>query len=426
MSETATTRRGLLGTSLRAVPLFSVVSRHVLGGPGRRAPSDVITRGTIGTGGQGMGHVQGNREDAAPVQLAVCDVDERHLARAVQKAGSGCTGYKDWREVVDRKDIDVVHCGTPPHWHALITIAAAKAGKDIFCEKPMTRFIREGRVVADTVKRYGRMCQHNTYGRGGGWRFRKLVLSGLLGKPLTARLRNSEGFNFKVRGWSGQTELKPQPVPPHFDYNLWLGPSPFKPYHPHRTHGSFRCYWDYDGGGLSDMGQHWYDPVHYFLGKDGTGPVEIEAYAPTPAHPEACGLWGRLTFRFADGDTVIFESEEWGEPEPGDHWFLEGPKGRVTRQGDRTEPEGLWDELNRFPDPPRLVGFYEAVRTRADGPGAQPTAAEGHRSITCIHLCNIAIRTGRKIRWDPVREQVVGDEEANRLVDVPMRAPWHL
>jgi len=426
MANRKITRRQLLGGALEAAAVFTIVPGHVLGGPGRRAPSDVITYGTIGTGGMGMGHVRENKQGAVPVQLAVCDVDERHLARAVKKAGSGCSPYKDWRHVIDRKDIDVVRCATPPHWHALVTIAAAKAGKDIFCEKPMTRFIHEGRVVADTVKRYGRVVQHNTYGRGSGWRFRKLVLSGQLGKPLTVRLRRSEGYNFKVRGWSGRWDLKPEPVPRQFDYNMWLGPAPYKPYNRHRTHGSFRCYWDYDGGGLTDMGQHWYDPIHYFLGKDGTGPVEIEAYAPWPAHPEACGLWGRLTFRFADGDTVVFESEEWGEPEPGEHWFLEGPKGKVTRQGDKTDPPGLWEAIERFPNPPRLVGFHQAVRTRVNSPGAQPNAEEAHRSISCIHLCNIAIRTGRRIRWDPVKERVIGDEEANRFVNVPMRAPWHL
>ena len=104
----------------------------------------------------------------------------------------------------------------------------------------------------------------------------------------------------------------------------------------------------------------------------------------------------------------------------------EGPKGKVTRAGDRSDPPGLLAELDRFPNPPRLVGFYDAVRTRVDSPGAQPTAEEGHRSITCIHLCNIAIRLGRRIKWDPVEEQAIGDEQANRLVDVPMRAPWHL
>jgi len=406
---------------------MAVVPRHLLGGPGRKAPSDVFTQGTIGCGGMGLGgHVRRNEPGKPPIQLAVCDVDKQRLARAVQKAGSGCTAYSDWREVLDRSDIDVVHVATPPHWHALITIAAAQAGKDIYCEKPMTRFIAEGRAVIQAVRRHGRVLQHNTYGRGGWQRWRKLVMSGLLGTPLTVRLRKSDGYNFKVRQWSGRTNLVPQPVPPHLDYNMWLGPAPYKPYHPHRVHGSFRGYWDYDGGGLTDMGQHWYDPVHYFLGKDGTGPVEIEAYAPWPAHPDACGLWGRLTFRFADGTTVIFKSQEWGEPEEGDHWFLEGPKGRVKRRGGQTDPPGIWEAVDRLPEPPRLVSFGEALRTRVDGPGARPNAEEAHSSITCIHLCNIAIRLGRKIRWDPAREQVVGDEEANRLVNVPMRAPWHL
>jgi predicted dehydrogenase len=343
----------------------------------------------------------------------------------MQKAGSGCTAYSDFRELLDRRDIDVVHCATPPHWHALVTIMAMQAGKDVYCEKPMTRFIAEGQAVIAASKRYRKVVQHNTYGRGGWQKWRKLVLSGLLGTPLTARLTPDTGYGFKVRQWSGRQDAKPEPIPKGFDYNLWLGPAPWKPYVRHRTHGSFRGYWDYDGGGLTDMGQHWYDPVHYFLGKDDTGPVRIEAYAPQPAHPEACGVWGQLKFTYGDGTAVVFESGEWGERKDTSPWFLEGPKGRVARKGG-CEPEGLWQELERFPEPPRLVSFDEALRTRVDGPGARPNAREGHSSVTCLHLCNIAIRTGRTVRWDPARQQVVGDEEANRLVNVPMRAPWHL
>ena len=427
MSERRLSRREALGGALGSAALFSIVPGQVLGGPGRKAPSDVLTQGTVGTGGMGMGgHVHANREGQPPVQLAVCDVDKGRLANAIKKAGSGCTAYSDWREVIDRKDIDIVHCATPPHWHALVTIAAAEAGKDIYCEKPMTRFIAEGQAVVRAVGRYGRVVQHNTYGRGGWERWRKLVMSGLLGTPLVVRLTPSTGYGFKVAMWSGRTDQKPQPVPPNLDYNMWLGPAPYKPYFPHRVHGSFRGYWDYDGGGLTDMGQHWYDPIHYFLGKDGTGPVEVSAYAPWPAHPDACGLWGCLTLKYADGTTVVFESGEWGQRQHESPWFLEGPKGKVNRRGDETDPIGLWEELARFPNPPRLVGFGEAVRTRINSPGARPNAEEAHRSVSCLHLCNIAIRLGRRLRWDPVKEEFIGDEQANRLVNVPMRAPWHL
>jgi len=425
MLEKALTRRQLLG----AAALFSVIPRHVLGGTGRRAPSDVLTRGTIGTGGMGMGHVQANQEGRAYVQLAVCDVDKNHLAAAVKKAGAGCEGYTDFRRILERKDIDIIHCGTPPHWHPLVTILSAQAGKDIYCEKPMTRFIREGQAVIDAVQRYGRVVQHNTYGRGGWERFRKLVASGILGTPLTVYLGPATGYGFKVAAWSGMRHQEPQPVPAQLDYDLWLGPAPFKPYHPHRVHGSFRGYWDYDGGGLTDMGQHWYDPIHYFLGKDGTGPTEIEAQAPWPAHPDATGIWGKLTFKFQDGTTVVFESGEWGERPPDDMPFIQGPKGKVykgRRGGDETDPPGLFEAIARFADPPRLIGFDEAVRTRVNSPGSHPNAEEAHRSVSVLHLCNIAIRTGRKLKWDPVKQEFPGDEEANRFVDVPMRAPWHL
>jgi hypothetical protein len=172
------------------------------------------------------------------------------------------------------------------------------------------------------------------------------------------------------------------------------------------------------------MGQHYLDPIQYALGKDDTGPVEIEAYAPWPAHPDAVGMWGRITMRYEDDTTLILESGEWGGQEPGDPPYIEGPKGKYYRDG-RTDPPGLLDPLDSMPDPPRLVSFNEALRTRGK-PSQKPPAEAAHRSACLVHLANVAIRMGRPIRWDPVAERVVGDEEANRLVDVPMRAPWHL
>jgi myo-inositol 2-dehydrogenase/D-chiro-inositol 1-dehydrogenase len=389
----------------------------------------MLARGTIGTGAQGMTHVAANSADSPPVQLAVCDVNRTRLAGALEKAGRGCEGYTDFRRVLDRRDIDVIHVATPPHWHALITIAAVQAGKDVLCEKPMTRFIREGRAVADAALRCGRIVTCNTYGRRGWHKMRKLVASGLLGTPLRIYLGPKTGFGFRVRQWSGKTHLQPQPVPPDLDYDLWLGPAPLKPYSPHRVHGGFRGYWDYDGGGLTDMGQHWIDPVQYCLGKDDTGPAEIEAYAPWPAHPDTCGLWGRITLKYADGAAVTLASGEWGEPEPENPPLVEGPRGKVFRTvkgGFSADPPELLERLAGYPDPPQLISFAEAVKTRDAAPGAQPNAEESHRSATLLHLANISIRTGRKLRWDPVAERLVGDDSANAFVDVPLRAPWRL
>ena len=428
-TKSAVTRRRFLKQSAAATAVFTIVPRYVLGGPGYTPPSEVITRAVIGTGGMGMNHIEPNTEGKPRITLAVCDVDENHLARGLAKAGPGCRGYRDWRQVLDRDDIDTVHIATPPHWHALMGIAAAQVGKDVLGEKPVTRTIAEGRALIDAIHRNGRVYQVNTHFRfenyyryGASKLLRKLVASGLLGKPLTVRVSKGTGFNWKIRRWSGRTNLVPQPVPAELDYDMWLGPAPRKPYHPHRVHQSFRGYWDYDGGGLADMGQHYLDPVQYFLGKDHTSPVHIEAKAPWPVHPDAVGLWDEVLMRYADGDTLILKSGEFGDPETPGMPFIEGPTGKLY-EGYRTDPPGLFDQLATLPDPPPLVDFDTAVRTRQQ-PGGNIDVA--HRSCSLVNLANLAIRTGRPIRWDPDNERVIGDEQANRLVGEPMRSPWHL
>jgi myo-inositol 2-dehydrogenase / D-chiro-inositol 1-dehydrogenase len=393
-----------------------IVPRHVLGGPGYTPPSEKFTKAHIGVGGRGNA-LMGEKD---PMVLAVCDVDEKHLAYTLTRATPQCKGYRDYREVLDRKDIDAVVIATPPHWHALISIHAAQAGKDIYCEKPMTRFIHEGRAVVDAVKRYGRVFQIGTDGRFKAGKLRKLVQSGILGSPITVRL--DPPYDFKVKEWSGRTDLTPQPVPPQLHWDMWLGPAPDKPYHPDRCHAKFRGYWDYDGGGYTDMAAHYMDPVQYIIDADDTGPVEIEAEALWPSHPDAVGLWGTIRCKYENGTTVICRSDEWGPDVVQGEPFIEGPKGKVFH-GYRYDPPDLLEKIASLPDPEPLVGFETAVRTRRQAGG---NAEVAHRVATFLHLGNIAIRTGRRLRWDPVTEQVLNDEEANRLVNVPMRAPWHL
>jgi predicted dehydrogenase len=233
------------------------------------------------------------------------------------------------------------------------------------------------------------------------------------------------GFGWKLKMWAGKTNLVPQPIPAHFDYDLWLGPAPLKPYHRHRTHGSFRGYWDYDGGGLADMGQHYLDPVQYLLDKDDTSPVEIKARAPWPPHPDAVRMWGRVEMTYADGCRIILESGEWGEVTTRDKPYLEGPKGKIYR-GFRTDPPDLKEALkdDKLVDPaPMISDFNESVKTRRK---FGLNEVNGNRSNMLVHLANAAIRTGRTLRFDPVAQRFIGDDEANRLVDQPMRAPWHL
>ena len=379
-----------------------------------------------------MGHVRMARHGRQAKLLAVCDVDAQRLARAVQSGGAGCKGYKDFREVLDRGDIDVVHVPTPPHWHGLISIAAAEAGCDVWSEKPMTRTIAESQRVVEAVQDNGRMYRINTWFRlysglyGSGWTakpIKKLVSNGLLGWPITARISPATGFNWKVKGNRGRTGLAPQPVPTHFDYDMWLGPAPFKPYNRARTHGSFRGYWDYEAGGLGDMGQHYLDPVQYMLGKDHTSPVEAEAHAPWPQHPDVVGLWGRVEMKYADGCRIIIESGEWGDMTTKGEPYFEGPKGKIY-PGSRTDPPDLKDALPALPEPePMVTNFNESVKTRQKFGVNEATS---HRSNILVQLAVIAIRTGRKLRFDPVAQRFIGDEGANELIDPRMRAPWRL
>ena len=415
-------RRRFIRTGAAAAAAWTIVPRRVLGGPGFTPPSDTLTRAVVGVGGMGRGHLF----YPGAVVRAVCDVDRSHLAAAVEACGPDVAAYTDFREVLERPDIDIVHIATPPHWHAPISIAAAEAGKDVWCEKPMTRTIAEGRAVVRAVERTGRIFRINTwfrfqdrfYGFGTDVKpIKKVVQSGLLGWPLKATVSAATGFDWKFY-WSGLTNLRPEPVPPELDYEFWLGPAPYKPYHPHRVHGTFRGYWDYDGGGLGDMGMHYLDPVQYLLGKDDTSPVEVWADCPQQ-HPDACGSWRRIEMKYADGCVIVLDGENRDRNAP----FLEGSGGRLF-PGLESDIPRLREIADGLPDPePQRTDFAEAVRTRRK---FALNESNGHRSCTLVNLGKIAVQLGRHLRFDPAGERFVGDEEANRLIDQPMRAPWRL
>ena len=416
----ALTRRTFI-TSALALGAITIVPRRVLGGPGYTPPSDELTKAVIGIGGMGHWHL-GN---TGARLVAVCDVDEEHLQEGMRLGG--VKGYHDFRELLERKEIDIVHIATPPHWHALISIAAAKAGKDIWCEKPMTRTIAEGENVVEAVGAYARMFRVNTWFRFSGGLFydsggtardyRKLVQSGMLGWPLTVTIGAATGFNWKFYH-CGRTDLRPRWIPPQLDYDFWLGPAPYKPYHPHRVHSTFRGYWDYDGGGLGDMGQHYLDPVQHILGKDGESPVAVEADAPAQ-HPEAVGSFRRMSITYADGCRIILEGEREKDEIP----FIEGPEGKLFKDFRSTIPN-LKDKIGAFPEPEAVVtDFTESVRTRKKFALNETNA---HRSATLVNLCKISWQLGRPISFDPATQRCRNDEAANRLIDPPMRAPWHL
>jgi len=416
------TRRKFFKQSITAAAALTIVPRFVLGGQGYTPPSDELTRAVIGVGGMGRGHIK----YPAGRLLAVCDVDKKHLQLALDIAGPGVHGYSDFREVLQRPDIDIVHIPTPPHWHALISIAAAEAGKDIWCEKPMTRTIGEGQKVVEAVQRNGRMFRINTwfrfrdqfYGFGSTVKpIKKLMENRMLGWPVKVTLCESTGFSWKFY-WSGKTFSETQPVPEELDYDFWLGPAPYKPYNSHRVHETFRGYWDYDGGGLGDMGMHYLDPIQYLLEKDLTSPVEIEADCPQQ-HPDACLSWRRIRLRYADGCEIILDGENKDKNAP----FIEGPEGKLYR-GFKSDIPNIQKKVADLPDPaPQMTDFTKSVRKRKT---FALNEENGHRTCTIVNLSKIAVRLGRPLKFDPDKQLFIDDPEANRYIHQPMRAPWHI
>ncbi|MBL7076817.1 MAG: Gfo/Idh/MocA family oxidoreductase [Kiritimatiellae bacterium] len=421
MQKQGSSRRHFLGQMLAAGAAAQIVPRHVLGGPGYVSPNSEITRAIIGCGGISGSHLGMNYARI----VAFCDVDAQRVKKYAEKCPDA-TLYRDFREVLARPDIDVVHICTPPHWHAAMSVMAARAGKDVWCEKPLTRTIGEGKKVKAAIREYGRVLRINTwfrfksglYGLGSeAAPMRKLVLSGMLGFPLKARVGGHTGFNWK-HNWCGDSTLTTEPVPDHLDYDLWLGPAPYKPYNGARVHGRFRGYWDYDGGGLGDMGQHYLDPIQFLMDKDHTSPVEIEADAP-PQHPDAVGTWKQVRMKYADGCEIILDGDGSLKNLP----FLEGPKGKLYK-GFESDIPNLRAKVDALPDiEPVVTDFAVSVRHRKK---FALNEENGHRSCTLINLATTAIRLGRPLRYDPVNELFIGDEEANRLLDQPMRGPWHI
>ena len=414
-------RRKFLGQSVLGLTAFSIVPRHVLG-KGFLAPSDQLTKAIVGTGGMGRGHIS----YAGTRVVAMCDVDKKNLQLGLDKVEKGVKAFSDYRELIQLPEVDIVHVATPPHWHGIIAADAARAGKDVWCEKPMTRTIGEGKRLVEAVQQHGRIFRLNTwfrfesnfYGMNTPVKpIKKLVDSGLLGWPLKVTVSKHTGFDWKFY-WIGKTDLTPQPVPLELDYEAWLGPAPYKPYHVHRTHGTFRGYWDYDGGALGDMGQHYMDPVQYLLGKDDTSPIFIEVDAPVQ-DKDAVGIFNRITYTYADGCQIVLD----GEGKDDKVAYIEGPKGKLYKNF-KTDIPDLDRKLAEFPEPAaQQTDFVDAVKNRKT---FALNEANGHKSCTLVNLGLIAMRVHRNLKFDPIKQEIVGDEEAKQLMDQPMRAPYIL
>ncbi len=418
--------------------LPTIVPAHVLGGKGKTAPSDKVVMGSIGVGGMGTGHIRSFIGYDDVQYAAVCDVNGEHRLRAKKivddtYGNKDCTGYNDFRELLARPDIDAVVIATPEHWHVLMGMEAARQGKDMYYEKPLSRYFEECLAIRETVNRYGVIFQHGTQQRSDE-RFRfacELVRNGRIGK-LEKIVIGSARF-------SPVPPQPEQPVPDYLDYDLWLGPAPWKPYTELRCTRNFTLIYDYSLGCLSGAwGIHHVDIAQWAVDADDSGPVEVEAWGHIP--PE--GLYDtyiewEAIHTYKNGVKLFhmdYQTASRKEPRyihQGMGMTFIGSEGyiNVKRGFMDTEPQSLLktvmgpDEVKLPKSNDHRRNFIDSVKTRTQPLCPVDIAV---RSDTVCHQADIAIRTGKKLTWDPESERFTNSDEANRMLAAPMRAPWHL
>ena len=412
----------------------SIVPSTVLGRGAAVAPSNKVTLGCIGVGWQGTSNMEGFLEDSNVRIVAVCDIDREHLENArdiVNKAygNKDCLTFHKYEELLSRADIDAVSLGLPDHWHAIPAVAAAAAGKDIYGEKPLAQNWAEGRAICDAVKRYGRVWQTGSWQRSlDNFRFAcELVLNKRVGNIHTIQVGLPAGHT----DFAGTRGLEdPGPPPPVLDYERWLGPAPYAPYCAARVHKNWRWNLDYAGGQLMDWVGHHVDIGHWGAGLDYSGPIEIEGEGTYPDHGK---LWNtatryRVEAKYENGISMTIAG---GHPDirSGTKWIGDQGWVWVDRSGLDAEPKSLLNsrigpgEIHLFRSPGHTREFIQCVKSRAL---TLAPAEVAQRSATPGFLGQIAMLTGRKIKWDPINEKILGDPEAERLLWRPMRSPWHL
>ena len=389
-------------TALLAAPL--VASSRVFGA------NDRIVMGCIGVGGQGRGDMGGYLGFKEVQVRAVCDVVGRHreLAKGMvdgRYRNQDCKTYTHFEDVLARPDIDALLIATPDHWHAVIAIEAMKQGKDVYCEKPECLTIRQGRAMVETARRYGRVLSGGSQRVWGDYNwFHRMVRGGRIGQPKEAWVN--------VGGPSEPCYLEPVATPADVDWDRWLGPAPWRPFHPTLITGGFRPYRDYSGGGMTDWGCHGFGGALFCLNLHQTGPSEII--------PPDGKDYPQLTYIFANG-VRIYHGGGWGGL-----LSFKGTEGELPVRGlDESEQPAPPDiQIPNYKGHGDIFGdFLHCVRTR-ERPFRDIEIA--HRTATHAHLGNIAYWLNRRLQWDPVKEEIIGDPEANRWLDRPMREPWTL
>nr|MCU0781088.1 Gfo/Idh/MocA family oxidoreductase [Akkermansiaceae bacterium] len=395
-------------------------------------PSERLRLGVIGVGGQGSGaHARTWTGLPESRLVAVCDVNRKAAAEAKAQADAAqndksCAAYGDFRELLARDDIDAVSIAVPDHWHALIALAAIRAGKHVYLEKPLAYTVEEGRALVEAVRRHGVVLQNGTQQRSLSpfQRATWLARSGRLGKVHTAIATSPYG----PQGG----DPTPADPPPEIDYEFWLGPAPWKPYTPGRCSGHGGVGWyhirDYSGGWITAWGSHHVDCAQWALGRDAEAPVAVEAWGEFAKGGvyDTCYKW-HAEFRYADGVKLVFATP--GEAQGRMDVLIQGDEGWVCAnrgQIDAHPKSLLAEQPGPLAEPwptHHYRDFLQAIRE-----GREPAAPiEGaHLSTTLCHLANIAIVLQRPLRWDGARERFIDDPVADRMLSSPMRTPWSL
>ncbi len=420
-------RQFLRRSSASAVGLAfpTIIPARVLGS---EAPSKQITVGFIGTGGHGIGrNLNTFLQQPDARALAVCDVFKSRMRKAKgivdKKYGNkDCAEHRDFREILERKDIDAVMISTPDHWHALMSAMAMRRGKDVICEKP-TLTIAEGRYIADLVKKTGRVFQTSTEDRSLFiyHRLAEIVRNGRIGKLQEIKVTLVAGKKYATG--------KPTDPPDDLDWDLWLGPAPEAPYRPETTHPQhWRHVWDYSGGKFSDWGMHQLDTAQWANDTERTGPVEVEGKGTVnEGSIYSTFLNYELDYRYANGVKLHVKSG-------GTSIHFHGSDGWCGSRSWDSGLEGSSKEMLKEPIGPDGIHLYtckggehrnflDCVKSRKD---PYFPAEIGHRCATVCHMGNIAMRLGRKLEWDPEKEEFTGDAEANGMRSREMRKPWDL
>jgi predicted dehydrogenase len=427
-----TTRRSFLKTAAAVAAATSLPRWYLeeLSAPIARAADDQPAIALVGCGGMGRGDAKNASRFGRIV--AVCDVDDKQIAEA-KKQWPDAEPYKDFRRVMDRQDIQVVVCGTVDHWHTLVSLAALRSKKDVYCEKPLTLTIEEGQHLVKAVRETGRLLQTGSQQRSDK-NFRlacELVRNGRIGKL------------HHVSVWlpSGRREgpFKTSTPPAGFDWNFWLGPTPEVDYVPERTHVTFRYWWEYSGGTMTDWGAHHNDIALWGIGAERDGPVSIEAKPQVEMIPGGFTAFSEyaVEYTYANGVThschstsanawngavVDAKGQQHGVKFEGSDGWIFVTRGKI----EASDPEFLTTPLPsntvRLAESNDHMGnFFDSVRSR------KPPICEaeiGHHSASVCHLGVISLRLGRKLQWDPQAEQFVNDPEANRWLKRELRKPW--